>query len=125
MKKVLILIAAVTVLFATDLMACTAAIFTGKVTPDGRPLMWKHRDNDIYDVCVEYIKGNKYNFIALMNSGRTSKYAWGGTNDAGFSIMNTASYNLNYDVEGKVPFPDDENVMYRALSTCASLKDFE
>lgn len=125
MKRILILVAAVTLLFTSDLMACTAAIFTGKVTPDGRPLMWKHRDNDINDVCVEYIKGAKYNFIALMNSGRKSKYAWGGTNDAGFSIMNTASYNLNYNVESNNPYPDGENVMYRALSTCASLEDFE
>mgnify|MGYP002224951843 CR=1 FL=1 len=24
--------------------ACTSIIITGKATPDGRPLMWKHRD---------------------------------------------------------------------------------
>ncbi len=125
MKKTLLLLSLLTLLFTADLMACTAAIFTGKVTPDGRPLMWKHRDNDINDVCVEYIKGDKYNFIALMNSGRKSKYAWGGTNGAGFSIMNTASYNLNYDIKSQNSYPDGENVMYRALSTCASLEDFE
>ena len=125
MKKVLLLLSLVSLLFVTDLMACTAAIFTGKVTPDGRPLMWKHRDNDVDNVCVEYIKGAKYNFIALMNSGRKTKYAWGGTNEAGFSIMNTASYNLNYDVKYDKKFPDGENVMYRALSTCATLADFE
>ncbi|MBR4882360.1 MAG: hypothetical protein IKU18_00635 [Bacteroidales bacterium] len=125
MKRILILVAAVTLLFTSDLIACTAAIFTGKVTPDGRPLMWKHRDNDVNEVCVEYIKGAKYNFIALMNSGRKSKSAWGGTNDAGFCIMNTASYNLNYDVKSTNKFPDGENVMYRALSICATLEDFE
>lgn len=125
MKKTLLLLSLLTLLFTADLMACTAAIFTGKVTPDGRPLMWKHRDNDINDVCVEYIKGDKYNFIALMNSGRKSKYAWGGTNEAGFSIMNTASYNLNYDIKSQNSYPNGENVMYRALSTCASLEDFE
>lgn len=125
MKKSLLLLLLFSFLFTADLMACTAVIFTGKVTPDGRPLMWKHRDNPADNVCVEYIKGDKYNFIALMNSGRKSKYAWGGTNDAGFSIMNTASYNLNYDIKSTEKYPDAENVMYRALSKCATLEDFE
>ena len=25
-------------------IACTSAVITGKVTTDGRPLLWKHRD---------------------------------------------------------------------------------
>ncbi|MBQ6871888.1 MAG: hypothetical protein IJO23_05980 [Bacteroidales bacterium] len=125
MKKTLLLFSLLSVLFTADILACTSAIFSGKATPDGRPMMWKHRDNPADNVCVEYIKGDKYNFIALMNSGRKSKSAWGGTNDAGFSIMNTASYNLNYDIKSENKFPDGENVMYRALSTCATLEDFE
>ena len=125
MKKTLLLFSLLSVLFTADILACTSAIFSGKATPDGRPMMWKHRDNPADNVCVEYIKGDKYNFIALMNSGRKSKYAWGGTNDAGFSIMNTASYNLNYDIKSENKFPNGENVMYRALSTCATLEDFE
>ena len=44
MKKILSLLLLFVVLFATDVYCCTSAIFTGKATPDGRPLMWKHRD---------------------------------------------------------------------------------
>lgn len=32
--------------------ACTSAIISGKVTPDGRPIMWKNRDTDNLKNCV-------------------------------------------------------------------------
>ena len=34
--------------------ACTSVIVSGKATPDGRPLMWKHRDT-----------GTRYNHITF------------------------------------------------------------
>jgi hypothetical protein len=48
-----------------------------------------------------------------------------GTNNVGFTIMNTASYNLkNDDIASK--YMDKEGVvMYKALSVCKNLKDFE
>lgn len=39
--SLLILCAAAIVLFATPVQACTSAVVSGKVTPDGRPLLWK------------------------------------------------------------------------------------
>ena len=44
--SLLILCAAAIVLFATPVQACTSAVVSGKVTPDGRPLLWKNRDTD-------------------------------------------------------------------------------
>ena len=32
--------------------ACTSAIISGKVTPDGRPIMWKNRDAENLKNCV-------------------------------------------------------------------------
>lgn len=125
MKRILAIVLVVMLAASIDAVACTAAIFTGKLTPDGRPLMWKHRDNPKDEVCLEYIDGDRYSFIALMNSSRKSKSAWGGTNEAGFCIINTLSYNLNYDKVKYGKFPDGENVMYRALSRCKDLADFE
>ena len=33
--------------------ACTSAVVSGKATPDGRPLLWKHRDTDFLKNHVE------------------------------------------------------------------------
>ena len=55
-------------LTAEPVLACTSAVVSGKVTPDGRPLLWKNRDTDYLRNHVAYIKGEKYNFIADVNS---------------------------------------------------------
>lgn len=83
-------------LTAEPVLACTSAVVSGKVTPDGRPLLWKNRDTDYLRNHVAYIKGEKYNFIADVNSDNFPdlKEAWVGTNSAGFALMNTQSYNL-------------------------------
>lgn len=107
----------------TDIFSCTSAIITGKITPDGRPLLWKHRDTGEDNNRIQYFKGEKYSFLALVNSPDSTGVAWTGTNSAGFSIMNTASYNLKDD---DVKEMDMEGVlMFKALSTCRNLEDFE
>lgn len=110
----------------TPVWACTSAVISGRATPDGRPLLWKHRDTDFLKNHVEYVKGEKYDFIAVVNSEDFSlkHEAWIGTNSAGFALMNTQSYNL-VDVKG-----DEERgaangrVIYRALEVCATVEDF-
>lgn len=74
---------------------------------------------------IDYVKVEKYNFIAVVNSANAYlKEAWMGTNSAGFALMNTQSYNL-VDVKG-----DEERgaangrVIYRALEVCATVEDF-
>lgn len=105
------------------LQACTSAIITGKATADGRPLLWKHRDTGQEQNRVEYFTTGKYAFLALVDSRDNGGIAWTGTNNVGFSIMNTASYNLKDD---QVTEMDKEGlVMYRALEICATLADFE
>jgi len=129
MKRILITV--IIVLFFIPLQetnACTSAIITGKATPDGRPLLWKHRDTGTLDNRIEYFdkskdKSIKYAFIALVDSPKETKEAWMGTNEVGFSIMNTASYNLTYE---EVSIQDQEGVvMYNALAACRTLADFE
>lgn len=125
MKKIFITITLsfLALFMSLDAIACTSAIFTGKVTADGRPILWKHRDTGEDNNRVEYFKGEKYSFIALVNSPDKGGIAWMGTNEAGFSIMNTASFNLKDD---KVKEMDKEGeFMYKALAVCGSLEDFE
>ena len=124
MKKQLSLLLLLTI-FTVDIFACTSAIFTGKITADGRPLMWKHRDTGQENNKIEYVTGEKYKFLALYNSPDNLKEAWTGTNEVGFSIMNTASYNLKYDDVPSNQMDKEGEVMYKALATCKTLKDFE
>lgn len=124
MKKILqILLVAFFALTAQDMYSCTSAIITGKLTPDGRPLLYKNRDTGELNNRVEHFTGFKYNFLALVNSPDSTGIAWAGTNSVGFSIMNTASYNLKND---DVKEMDKEGeVMFKALAECKTLKDFE
>ena len=108
---------------ATETIACTSAIFTGKVTADGRPLLWKHRDTGEDNNRVEFFKGEKYSFTGLVNSPDKGGIVWIGTNETGFSIMNTASYNLKEDDVKEMDMEGD--LMYKALAVCSSLEDFE
>ena len=103
--------------------ACTSAIISGKVTPDGRPIMWKNRDTGNLENCVRYMKGEKYGFIAITSYDDNPKSVWMGTNDTGFAIMNTLSYNLNED-EGEGSSVRNGSVMKRALEICATVADF-
>lgn len=126
MKKFILAIFAVFTFLSADVIACTSAIITGKATPNGRPLLWKHRDTGELDNKVKYFKGEKYTFYALINSIDAMKNeAWTGTNEAGFSIMNTASYNLKDDNVPSDQMDKEGEVMFKALATCRTLADFE
>ena len=129
MKRI-ILSALFTLLMAftlTESYACTSAIITGKLTKDGKPLLWKHRDTGELNNRIEYFKGPKYTFLALVNSPDSGGIAWTGTNNVGFSIMNTASYNLrdaNDGVDDKEMDREGE-LMFKALGECRTIDDFE
>lgn len=114
------------ILLVVPSFACTSAIFTGKATPDGRPLLWKHRDTGELNNRIDYYPAGGdiiYSFIGLVNSPVGKGEIWTGTNSEGFSIMNTASYNLQ---SVKSDIVDREGtVMYKALATCRNLSDFE
>lgn len=112
-------------LFSDSLMACTSAVISGKVTPDGRPLLWKNRDTDFPQNCVKYFQGERYPFIAIVNSVEDNPTdVWIGTNTAGFSVMNTQSYNLVEVKDGEERGEANGRVMRRALEVCATVEDF-
>lgn len=103
--------------------ACTSIIISGKATPDGRPLMWKHRDTGAPYNHMAYFNEGGYSFLGLVNSDDPLGAVWTGTNETGFSIMNTASYNLKDD---DVQEMDHEGlVMRKALRVCKTIQDFE
>ena len=115
--------------------ACTSVIISGRMRSDGKPLMFKHRDSSSQKNSMEWFKGEKHSFLALVNSDwRTNPVAndtkgmpevWAGRNDAGFCIMNTATYDLKDEDVPSYMMDREGLVMYRALEICSSLSDFE
>ena len=107
--------------------ACSSAVISGKVTPDGRPLLWKNRETGHLRNHMVYVKGEKYDFVADVNSDNFPKLkeAWVGSNVAGFALMNTQSYNLvRGDIADDDRGPKNGDVIYRALEVCATVADF-
>lgn len=122
-KSLLFLLGAFLFLTANESEACTSVIITGKATPDGRPLMWKHRDTSVPFNHMAFFNDGRYSFLGLVNSDKSREEVWTGSNETGFSIMNTASFNLKDD---DVKEMDQEGVlMRRALGICKTVQDFE
>ncbi|MFV0418510.1 MAG: carcinine hydrolase/isopenicillin-N N-acyltransferase family protein [Dysgonomonas sp.] len=123
MKRLSIIIFLVFIV-QVSMLACTTAIISGKYTIDGRPLLYKHRDTGSLQNKLMAFADGKYDYIGIVNSSdKEGKEVWGGYNSAGFAIMNSASYNLNPDEEGK---PELEGVVMKlALQQCATVDDFQ
>lgn len=108
----------------TELDACTSFIISGRITPDGRPLLFKNRDTEDLNNHLVVIQGARYRFEGVTGDrDKNANNIWMGHNEAGFAIMNTAAYNLNG--KRKDVIENDGKVMRRALEICATLKDFE
>ena len=104
-------------------LACTSVIVSAKASKDGRPMIFKNRDTgSLNNICIQK-QGTKYLYIGIANAGDTIPHEiWGGHNEKGFAIINTANYNLNKKDEKE----EYEGVIMRiALGECATLEDFE
>ena len=100
MKRFVILALLLVLLPSGRAEACTAAVISGRATPDGRPLLWKHRDTGVLDNALVHFRGERFSFTGLVNAGGniapsaspSDREVWIGANTAGFALMNTASY---------------------------------
>ncbi len=127
MKCRFIAFACLAVFTALVSYGCTSMLVSAKMSGTGRPMMWKHRDTGAPDNFLERVvpaEPGSHAYVGLFNGGDSLLCeAWMGMNDAGFAIMNTASYNLAPDTAA---FKDQEGVMMAAaLARCATLGDFE
>lgn len=97
------------------------------MNPSGRPILWKHRDTSTIDNKVEYIAPSAagFGYVALFNAADMDlKEAWIGVNDAGFAVMNTASYNIKDDRVPAKKMDKEGILMSKALRTCRTVDDF-
>lgn len=105
--------------------ACTSAMAGASRGAGGRWLLWKHRDSGHADNYVRRFDATDSTraYVALFNASDTAaREAWIGFNDAGFAVMNTATYNI------PAPDPDFQDregfVMSAALQRCATVTEF-
>ena len=124
-KLTLVCITGLLLMFVVQTFACTTFLISGKYTADGRPMLFKNRDTDEMQNSLAYFTDGKYKYIGLVDGTKDwNKAIWGGYNETGFAIINTAAYNNNLGDTTK--FMDQEGaVMKLALQTCQSLSDFE
>lgn len=126
MKKILSFIFTICgILVCIPSISCTSVIVSGKATKSGRPVIYKNRDTGNLNNRVNWKKGEKYSFIGLENASKTTTEEWGGTNEAGFCIINTASYNIKDDDIPDSKMDNEGVLMYKALGVCATISDFE
>lgn len=106
--------------------ACTSAIVSSKVTRNGNPLLWKHRDSSKSNNFVDTVNcpDSRFDYIALFNAEDSlKKEAWAGVNRAGFAVINTVAGNLK---KNSPDWADREGyVMTAALRSCITVDDFQ
>ena len=104
--------------------ACTSAIVGPGRSKSGHAMLWKHRDTGTEHNFIDRVSNPGHlTYVALFNGGDSLRNeAWMGMNEAGFAIMNTASYNLMPDTAS---YKDREGeVMRKALERCRTIDDF-
>lgn len=113
------------VIAATAGFACTSAVISGRATRDGRPILWKQRDTGTMENKLVYGTGGRYRYLGVHDlTDVNNEECFMGSNETGFSIINTASYNLRYKAYSG-PMDEEGKVMREALATCRTLADFE
>jgi hypothetical protein len=124
MTKIIIAFILLVIASATSSLACTSFIVSGRITPDGRPLLFKNRDTGDQNNHVVVVQGEKYLFEGVTaDRDKDASNIWMGHNEKGFAIINTDAYNLNGGKRDTAE--NDGHVMRRALEICATLADFE
>ncbi len=99
---------------------CTIGVAAGKATSDGRPLVWKTRDNSSErDNELVYNTSYSIPFLEIINAGKT--YAWMGLNRSGFAIVNTVCSDLPVTGTGL----SNGSLMRNALGVCSTIAEFE
>ena len=120
------MLAVIVLMSAEDAEGCTSVIVSGKVTKDGRPLMWKNRDTGAKENLVKYFPARDgfHSYVGIASTDRNARSVWIGTNRTGFSIMNTVSYNIK-DIADEDKENDNAWIMTMALQRCSSVQDFK
>ncbi len=121
-------------MITTQAWACDVAVVSGKVTTDGKPLIWKNFDNSSSaNQQIAYFPAKKsgpggytmaYRFedgMKLLTGSAITPS--GGVNESGFAIAVTSVYQ-DYNLMAE-PVNINTVLMEEALATCTTLAEFE
>jgi hypothetical protein len=97
---------------------CTIGVASGRVTADGRPLLWKVRDTDAPNNEVRWQVAEPYSFLGVFNADGESP--WMAVNSRGFALLNANSLDLPGSGN-----PGNGVFMRRAMAECATVADFQ
>lgn len=102
--------------------ACTIGVARGRATADGRPLLWKVRDNPaVPDNEVYYNDAFPCRFTAVVTAdGVPTSQIWMGANEHGFALVNAAADDLIDTVVTRA----NGKFMRDALGRCRSAAEF-
>lgn len=103
-------------------LGCTMGVARGRATVDGRPLLWKVRDNPaVPDNEVYYYDTLPCRFVSVVTAdGEPSSQAWLGVNEHGFALVNA---NVDDLADAKVARANG-GFMRDALGNCRSVAEF-
>lgn len=111
-------------LVAVRATACTSFVISGRITKDGRPMIFKNRDTPELNNHLVVKHGERFTFVAVADDkDKEVENVWQGYNERGFALVETDAYNLNGHEQSKVSH--DGSVLRRALEVCETLEDFE
>lgn len=98
---------------------CTIGVASARATREGRPLLWKIRDNsDLPNNSASFDNSLPHMFIAVTNSGDAD--VWMGVNETGFAVVNATASDLPGGSDG---FTNGQLMRY-ALGTCSDVEEF-
>lgn len=125
MKKIFLL-SAIALLMTFSGMACTTAIVSGKMTVDGRPLMFKTADGSAENLRTNiyiYNRSGKYAYIgcARLNFPEMNSIFYG-QNEKGLAMVNNTAKDLDAPMSGTYTYG---NIIRIALEQCATVDEVE
>lgn len=130
MRRFLLALAALFLLYGES-YACTSAIVAAHRSSEGVPLLWKHRDNNMYpNTRIEYIADGTYAYTAVVpNTERYAKGVYAGVNEMGLGIISTATKNLPESTPEEYKACKLRRMrggaMWNGLRECATIDEFE
>jgi hypothetical protein len=134
LKIFCVFICLLAIMLATQTWACDVAVVSGKVTTDGKPLIWKNFDNSSSaNQQVAYFPAKKtgpggYTMVYRFEDGMklltgSAVTPSGGVNESGFAVAVTSVYQ-DYNLMAE-PVNLNTALMEEALATCTTLAEFE
>ena len=106
--------------YEENMEECTIGVASGAATPDGRPMVWKTRDNSTApNNKIKYVTSYTYDYVCVGTANSTN-VPWMGVNEKGLAIVNS----MIYDLPGGSG-PGNGVTMAYALAYCSTIEEFQ